>query len=255
MIEVINPAKWSEVVGRVPACSEADVDRVLDQTQSAFRSWSRTTADERASRLRDAARDLRNALPELATLYVRENGKPLREAEIDIRRSIELMEIIAADLPEWSKAEVIDPQQPVWARRRARGVTAVISPWNSPVLLSLKRFVPAIASGNTAVVKPATYCPLAITECVRIINRHLPNGVLGVVTGSGAVIGEKDERPARRERRALFLRLRDDTCAVRLDGQHVPDPRDEYRANQDDGPRRRSTVTTTAVTHSSSCRP
>jgi len=197
VIEVINPARWSEIVGRIPACSEADVDRALDQAHSAFKTWSRTTAGERASRLSDAARDLRNALPELATLFVRENGKPLREAEIDIRRSIELMEIIAADLPEWSKPAVVDPRQPVWARRRARGVTAVISPWNSPVLLSFKRFVPAIASGNTAVVKPARYCPLAISECARIINRHLPNGVLGVVTGSGAVIGERlatDER-------------------------------------------------------------
>jgi acyl-CoA reductase-like NAD-dependent aldehyde dehydrogenase len=197
IIEVINPARWSEVVGRVPVCSEADADRVLDHAQSAFKTWSRTTPAERASRLSDAARDLRDALPELATLFVRENGKPLREAEIDIRRSIELMEIIAADLPEWSKPERIDPRQPVWARRRARGITAVISPWNSPVLLSFKRFVPAIASGNTAVVKPATYCPLAVTECVRTINRHLPNGVLGIVSGSGAVIGEKlatDER-------------------------------------------------------------
>ncbi len=197
VIEVINPARWSEVVGRVPVCSEADADRVLDRARSAFKTWARTTVEERVSRLNDAARDLRDALPELATLFVRENGKPLREAEIDIRRSIELMEIIAADLPEWSKAVLIDSQQPVWARRRPRGVTAVISPWNSPVLLSFKRFVPAIASGNTAVVKPATYCPLAITECVRIINLHLPKGVLGVVTGSGAVIGEKlatDER-------------------------------------------------------------
>jgi acyl-CoA reductase-like NAD-dependent aldehyde dehydrogenase len=197
VIDVINPAKFSEVVGRVPACSEAELDRTLDQAQSTLRTWSRTTPDDRASHLCAAARDLRGAQPELAKLFVRENGKPLREAEIDIRRSIELMEVVAADLPAWSRPDLIDPQQPVWARRRARGVTAVISPWNSPVLLSFKRFVPAIASGNTAVVKPASYCPLAISECVRIINGHLPTGVLSVVTGSGAVIGEKlatDER-------------------------------------------------------------
>ncbi len=197
MLTVINPARTSEVVGRIPISSEADVDRVLDQAQSSFRTWSRTTPEERASRLSAASRDLRTALPALATLFVRENGKPLRESEVDIRRSIELVELIAADLPEWSKPVLIDKQQPVWARRRARGVTGVISPWNSPVLLSFKRFVPAIASGNTVVLKPASHCPLAVAECIRIMNAHLPSGVLNAVIGPGSTIGEKladDER-------------------------------------------------------------
>src|SRR5262245_12999867 len=139
--EVINPANFSEVVGQVPMCSAEDVDRSLHQAQTAFQTWSGTTPSERADRLLDAARDLRRVSAELARLFVRENGKPLREAEIDIRRSIELLEIVATDLPEWWKPSVVDERQPVWARRRARGVAAVISPWNSPVLLSFKRFV------------------------------------------------------------------------------------------------------------------
>lgn len=195
--DVNNPARFSEVVGRVRMYSEGDVDQVLAQAQDAFKTWSRASAEDRASRLRDAARDLWNALPALAALFVRENGKPLREAEVDLRRSIELMEIIVSDLPKWSQPEILDTQQPVFARRRARGVTAVISPWNSPVLLSFKRFVPAIATGNTVVLKPATHCPLTVLECARLINKHLPEGVLSVVTGSGSVVGEKlatDER-------------------------------------------------------------
>ncbi|HEY2381118.1 MAG TPA: aldehyde dehydrogenase family protein [Terriglobia bacterium] len=195
--KVINPARTSEIVGEVPMCSPADVDRVLDQAAAAFKTWARTTPEERSSRLLEAAKRLRNALPELAILFVRENGKPLREAEIDIRRSIELMELISADLPGWWKPVVVDAQQPVSARRRARGVTAVISPWNSPVLLSLKRVIPAIATGNTVVLKPATYCPLAIIRCAQLMNECLPPGVLNVVTGDGATIGEllaTDER-------------------------------------------------------------
>jgi acyl-CoA reductase-like NAD-dependent aldehyde dehydrogenase len=178
-------------------CSSEDVDRILHDAQTAFQTWSRTSPAHRAACLLAAARDLRTASSELATLFVRENGKPLGEAATDIRRSIELVEIIAADLPEWWKPSVVDPLQPVWARRRARGVTAVISPWNSPVLLSFKRFAPAIATGNAVVLKPATQCPLAITRCVDIINKHLPRGVLSIVTGSGSVVGEKlagDER-------------------------------------------------------------
>src|SRR5262249_28822549 len=189
--DIINPANFSEIVGQVAMASESDVEDVLEQAQLAFTMWSRTTPEDRASRLRAAARDLRNALPGLATLFVRENGKPLREAQIDIQRSIELMEIIAADLPDWSKPALVDPHQPVYARRRPRGVTAVISPWNSPVLLSFKRLVPAIATGNTVVVKPASYCPLTLTECVRLMNQYLPGGVLNVVTGSVGTIGEK----------------------------------------------------------------
>ena len=197
MIQIINPAKFSEIVGQVEESSPADVDRALDQADHAFRTWSRVPPSERASRMLDAARDLRKALPELTKLFTRENGKPLREAEIDIRRAIELMEVIAADIPEWSKPMLIERNQPVWARHRPRGITAVISPWNSPVLLSFKRFVPAIATGNTAIVKPASYCPLTLLECVRVINRYFPPGVLQMVAGSGSEVGERlttDER-------------------------------------------------------------
>jgi acyl-CoA reductase-like NAD-dependent aldehyde dehydrogenase len=191
MINVINPARTSEVVGQVAESSAADVERGLTQADRAFKTWALAPADERASRMLAAARDLRKILPDLASLFTRENGKPIREAEIDIRRSIELMEIIAEDLREWSKPIVLDSKQPVWARRRARGVTAVISPWNSPVLLSFKRFVPAIATGSTAIVKPPSYCPLTLTECVRVINRHVPTGVLQVLIGPGSAVGER----------------------------------------------------------------
>jgi acyl-CoA reductase-like NAD-dependent aldehyde dehydrogenase len=195
--DVINPARLSEIVGQVRLSTAEEISATLDLADAAFRTWSSITPEDRASRLEQAARDLRSALPELTTLLVRENGKPLREAEVDVRRSIELMELVSADLAEWWKPSTLDSKQPIFARRRARGVTAVISPWNSPVLLSFKRFVPAIAGGNTVILKPATYCPLTVTQCVAIINRHLPPGVLSVVTGSGAVAGERlagDER-------------------------------------------------------------
>src|SRR5689334_1792011 len=134
MINVINPARFSEVVGQIPDSSASNVDRALNHAHTAFKPWSRVAPAERASRLSEAARDLRKASAELARLFVRENGKPLCEAETEIRRSIELLELVARDLPECSKPVLIDPHQPVWARRRPRGVTAVISPWNSPIL-------------------------------------------------------------------------------------------------------------------------
>ena len=197
VIDVVNPARLNEVVGQIPIASEQDVDRIIDAAEKAYTIWSGTSPEERAARLRSAARELQDALPELVPLFVRENGKTLREAERDIRRSIELTELISADLPEWWHPIVIDERQPVWARRRSRGVTAVISPWNSPVLLSFKRLIPALAAGNTVVLKPASQCPLTLLKCAQIMAPHFPDGVLRVVTGSGSVVGEKlakDER-------------------------------------------------------------
>lgn len=194
---VINPARNVETVGEVGLCGNEELDRALEAAASAFDKWSRFSATDRAARLTSAAAALAASLPDLIPLFARENGKPLAEAERDIRRSIEMMEIVARDLPGWSAPELIEPGQPVWQRRRPRGVTAVISPWNSPVLLSFRRFVPAVGGGNTVVVKPASYCPLTVMECLRIIQSYFPAGVLNLVTGAGSTLGEALVRDTR----------------------------------------------------------
>jgi acyl-CoA reductase-like NAD-dependent aldehyde dehydrogenase len=189
-VPVINPARLSETVGQVPMYSETEVDLMLGDAEEAFASWSRSSPEDRAQRLKDAADALAQAAEELTNLFVRENGKPLKEAERDIARAIEFMRIVGQDLPEWWKPQLYDAGQPVWARKRPHGVTAVISPWNSPVLLTFKRCIPAIAAGNTVVIKPATYCPLTVMECVRIMEPYFPKGVIRIVTGSGSKVGE-----------------------------------------------------------------
>src|SRR5579885_2772533 len=134
-VEIRNPASLSEVVGTVTTAREAEVETALAQAHTSYTKWARVAPEERAGRLKAAADALTAASPDLTKLFTRENGKPLREADRDIKRSIELMRIIAEDLPAWWKPELVEKDQPVWTRRRARGVTAVISPWNSPVLL------------------------------------------------------------------------------------------------------------------------
>ena len=96
--DVINPANVSEVVGQVRACTAADVDELLEQARSVFKTWSRTAPEDRALRLSEAAHDLRNALPQLAPLFVRENGKPLREAEVDITYLVQMGRGVVAHL-------------------------------------------------------------------------------------------------------------------------------------------------------------
>ena len=187
---VINPARMTEIVGEVALSDTEHVEAAIRSAASGFPHWSRTQPEERAERLRAASADLRKSVPELTRLLVRENGKPRTEAERDILRSIEMIDIIAADLAEWSRPELIETSQPVWIRKRPRGLTAIISPWNSPVLLSFRRLVPAVAGGNTVVLKPATHCPLTVMEYVRILGPHFPDGVLNLLTGSGETVGD-----------------------------------------------------------------
>ncbi len=191
LITITNPARLTETVGEIELQSDSQIEQTISRANQAFTTWAQTPAEKRATQLHEAATDLETHTPELTTLFTRENGKPLAEAARDIQRSIELTHLIADELPKWSKPELLDATQPVWARRRARGVTAVISPWNSPVLLSFKRFIPAIATGNPAIIKPSTYSPLTILECVHIMAPHFPPGVLQTVIGTGASAGEK----------------------------------------------------------------
>ncbi len=189
--KVVNPARTAEQVGRVGQADENATDDAVGAASTAFEEWSRTSAQTRAACFADAVARLREHTDDLVRLLVRENGKPLSEAAIDIARSIEMMEIAAHDVPAWSKPELIEPGQPVWIRRRPRGVTAVISPWNSPVLLGFRRWVPAVAGGNTVVLKPASYCPLTLMECFRLLGPCFPVGVLNLVTGPGDIVGDR----------------------------------------------------------------
>src|SRR5699024_6746395 len=81
-------------------------------------------------------------------------------------------------------------KQHVKVLRRPRGVTAIITPWNSPVILTIKRVVPAILTGNTVVVKPATNCPLTISEFLKELAETFPPGVINIVTGAGREVGD-----------------------------------------------------------------
>ncbi|MFC7395167.1 aldehyde dehydrogenase family protein [Scopulibacillus cellulosilyticus] len=189
--QVINPAKLDEVVGEVAVCSETDVTQAIDAAANAFKTWSRTSVSERAERMKKASEKLKPVVEENVSLFVRENGKTLVEAKKDLLRCVEVMSKMADTLIEWWKpVNVGEASQTVQVRRRPRGVTAVISPWNSPMILTFKRAIPAILAGNTVVIKPATNCPLTVLTCLKIVADSLPEGVVNIVTGSGSKIGE-----------------------------------------------------------------
>ncbi|MFI8493678.1 aldehyde dehydrogenase family protein [Peribacillus butanolivorans] len=189
-VDVINPANTSEVVGQVAICSEEIVNETIEVAVKAYENWSRSDVKDRATRMNTAAEELAKIIEENVTVFVRENGKTLVEAKKDLLRCVEVMKGCATEVLNWWQPEVLPGNQNVQVRRRARGVTAIITPWNSPMILTFKRIIPAILAGNTVVVKPATNCPLTIMTCLNVVAEHFPPGVINIVSGSGKAIGD-----------------------------------------------------------------
>lgn len=189
--DVTNPASLTEVVGQVALCSKEDVQQAIDAAEQAFPAWASTPAAKRAELVKEASKHLAPIIEQTVPLFVRENGKPQVEAKKDIMRCVEIMSQGADALVKWWEPQSIPGGQMVQLRRRPRGVTAVISPWNSPMILTFKRVIPAILAGNTVVVKPATDCPLTVLATLKVVAEYLPPGVINIVTGSGALVGEQ----------------------------------------------------------------
>ncbi|MGO4889405.1 aldehyde dehydrogenase family protein [Anaerobacillus sp. MEB173] len=188
--KVINPADINEVVGEVALCTKEEVNKAIEVAATAYESWSRSELNDRVDRMKSAAKEIKSLVEENVTLLVRENGKVLVEAKKDLLRCVDVMIETADELLEWWKPEPLHGNQKVQIRKRSRGVTAVISPWNSPMILTFKRVIPAILTGNTVVVKPATNCPLTIMTFLKVVASYFPDGVINIVTGSGSVVGD-----------------------------------------------------------------
>jgi acyl-CoA reductase-like NAD-dependent aldehyde dehydrogenase len=189
--QIINPANHSEIVGEVALVTEQDVHSAITSAHQAFQTWSQSPIEDRVNRMLKAADSMESLIDQNVKLYVRENGKVLAEAKKDLARCLDVMRYAAKELKKWWEPESwSDAPQRVQIRRRPKGVTAVITPWNSPVLLTFKRLVPAILTGNTVVVKPATNCPLTVMTLLQEVAAHFPPGVINIVTGSGSMIGK-----------------------------------------------------------------
>ena len=174
---VENPADGS-VLARVAQGSAGDVDRAVEAAQRAFRSWSALSGHERARHLYALARHIQKRDRFLAVLETMDNGKPIRESrDIDVPLAARHFyhhagwaELIASELPGC----------------RPVGVCGQVIPWNFPLLMLAWKIAPALAAGNTVVLKPAEQTPLtalAFAEICREVG--LPKGVVNIVTGEG----------------------------------------------------------------------
>jgi len=191
-IEVRDPATL-EVVGSVPAQGAAEVDAAVAAARAAFRDWRWVSANERADLLHEAAARTAAAADDLVGLLGREQGKPRSEQEEEIEWTATPLRYYA-ELARNGRGRVLPSGEPRTqlnlVLKQPLGVVAAIAPWNYPLLLASWKVAPALAAGNTVILKPSELTPLATVEWVRRCFAHLPEGVLQVVTGYGAQAGD-----------------------------------------------------------------
>jgi acyl-CoA reductase-like NAD-dependent aldehyde dehydrogenase len=186
--EVHDPGRLNDVVARVAVGTPADVDRAVRSAHEAFQSWKNVPATERAQLLLKAADILMGAADELAPLLVREHGGVLREAETDFALGTGVLQHTASLLGGFFTPVVFDDEQSyISVERVPRGVAAAVVPWNMPVVLTMMKLAPALATGNTMVLKPSPFAPAALTLALQRISQILPEGVLNVVHGNADV--------------------------------------------------------------------
>ncbi|MZG01023.1 aldehyde dehydrogenase family protein [Streptomyces sp. SID5614] len=177
---VLDPAT-GEVFDEAPDQRAQELDAAVNQAHEAWRSW-RSDPAARAAALLASADAVEAAGPELAPLLTREQGKPLTESYAEITRTAARLRWFAAAAPE---PRTIQDGRAVHSeiRWRSLGPVAAVVPWNFPLQLASAKFAPALAAGNTVVLKPSPFTPLATRLLGSVLSAALPEGVLTVLTG------------------------------------------------------------------------
>jgi len=191
-----NPARPDEIVGYYPVNTREEAARAIDSAYRAFPGWAETSVDERVERMRKAIQKIKDATPEIVKLLSREHGKPLYDAEGEIAVSLMWMEYACDNAKEVLKDEVIehDNGRTIIARD-PKGVISAITPWNYPLSLSTIKIAPALLAGNTMVLKPSPFAPLAVSKVVEMIADEFPKGVLNLVNGDSDIGVELTTNP------------------------------------------------------------
>ena len=193
-IEVVNPAT-EETVGTVPSASGADVELAVETAKRALPQWSATDVEKRGHILAKAADLIEENAKALAPILTSEQGKPVAEAIGEVTHLAHGVRYYAqaATKVRGSYQELPSAFGPAYGQvvRRPVGVCAAITPYNFPLTLLGTKVAPALAMGNTVVAKPAATTPLATLEVARLFaEAGGPAGVLNVITGRGADIGD-----------------------------------------------------------------
>ena len=187
---VVDPAT-EEVVDTVPKGGPADVDRAVAAAKKAFPAWKKVSAWARAELLVEVARRLRQQKEDFALTLTRETGRTLRKNRGYADWSAACFDYYAGLIRE-RRGRVIpsaEAGQLNLVLKEPLGVVGCIVPFNYPLMLLVWKVAPALAAGNTVVIKPASQTPLMTLDLHRVFD-HLPKGVVNIITGSGAEVGD-----------------------------------------------------------------
>ncbi len=187
-----NPANLNLSLGTFASSDITDVNNAVEAANNAFKSWRKTPAPVRAEIILKAGYLLETRKEEIAQIMVQEMGKVIKEARGDVQEAIDMAKYMAGEGRRLTGQTVPSelPNKFAMCVRSPMGVVGVITPWNFPIAIPSWKIFPALVSGNTVVIKPASDTPLCAIKFVEILaEAGIPDGVINLVTGSGSVVG------------------------------------------------------------------
>jgi betaine-aldehyde dehydrogenase len=191
MTVVLNPAT-EEPIADVPAASAEDADRAVAAAKEAFPAWRAVAPGDRARLLRRLAALVEEHGEELALLETRNVGKPIQDSRGEVGMVAEVFYFYAGAVDKHHGETIPVAGGVDMTFREPLGVVGLIVPWNFPIAISSWKLGPALACGNTVVLKPAEVTPLTALRLAELaLEAGIPEGVLNVVTGSGSVVGRR----------------------------------------------------------------
>ena len=189
--QILNPSTEA-VIGAVQDGSKEDVQKALEAATEAQKSWRKLPARQRADILRAFTARIRENKERLAKLLVREQGKLLLVAQMEVEVTCTFIEYAC----EWARrieGDILpsdNPNEQIWIQKVPRGVVAAITAWNFPLALAGRKLGPALVAGNTIVIKPTPEAPMSTLElCDLAKAAGMPDGVMNMVTG-GVEVGK-----------------------------------------------------------------
>ncbi|CAB3885952.1 aldehyde dehydrogenase family protein [Achromobacter denitrificans] len=192
-LENLNPADPRDLIGLYASADEAQMRQAVQAARAAAPGWERSTTQLRSDILFRAANEILARKEELGALVSREAGKTLAEGMGEVVRAGQIFQFFAGEAVRYGGENLpsVRPDIGVQISRHPVGVVSMITPWNFPIAIPAWKMAPALAFGNTVVLKPSEHTPGAAWELFAILERAgLPAGVANLVNGEGAAAGQ-----------------------------------------------------------------
>ena len=189
---ITTPASHATVIGEFQTSGASDALRAAEAAKKALPGWADTPAPARAAVLFKALEIMRRRSDEIARTITIEEGKPLADAQGEVKRAMNIIEYAAGEgrrmFGYTTPSEI--PNTVAYTVRRPLGVVGIITPWNFPIAIPAWKIAPALICGNALVFKPASGTPFSAVKLVEIFEEAgLPPGILNLITGPGSVVG------------------------------------------------------------------